>query len=216
MIAVSHRELHHSQGHDHGGPAERAPRRSGAWTRARVLGGKCLGKIVDFDRARPSNGGTHAQCEERCAGQDECVRPHAFSPSRIYLGTSPRPSYRNSPSGISVPCCLRANPRPLRCLIFRGSIPPHPIAVYASLPLSPVATQHSLPSGRYPLLGPDSHRLDRTSLRLAHVAVGTCVSSRAPRTEPYERLSRIRLPPRVQTASNCRMRSSACVMRASR
>src|ERR1700730_4137089 len=37
-----------------------------------------------------------------------------------------------------------------------------------SQPLSPVTTQHSLPSGRYPLLGPDFHRLDRTSLRLAH------------------------------------------------
>src|SRR5207248_3954164 len=45
---------------------------------------------------------------------------------------------------------------------------PHAIAVYASQPPSPMATQHSLPSGRYPLLGPDSHRLDRTSLRLAH------------------------------------------------
>src|SRR6516225_1939452 len=45
---------------------------------------------------------------------------------------------------------------------------PHAIAVYASRPLSPVATQHSLPSGRYPLLGPDFHRLDRTRLRLAH------------------------------------------------
>src|SRR5215472_10736312 len=45
---------------------------------------------------------------------------------------------------------------------------PLAIAVYASRPLSPVATQHSLPSGRYPLLGPDFHRLDRTSLRLAH------------------------------------------------
>src|SRR6266567_413578 len=44
---------------------------------------------------------------------------------------------------------------------------PHTIAVYASSPLSPAATQHSLPSGRYPLLGPDFHRLDRTSLRLA-------------------------------------------------
>src|SRR6266542_2009752 len=32
---------------------------------------------------------------------------------------------------------------------------------------------------------------------LAAVAVGTRVSSRAPRTEPYVRLSRIRLPPRV-------------------
>src|SRR5262245_50113715 len=38
---------------------------------------------------------------------------------------------------------------------------PHAIAVYG--PLSPVATQHSLPSGRYSLLGPDFHRLDRTS-----------------------------------------------------
>src|ERR1700737_407670 len=40
---------------------------------------------------------------------------------------------------------------------------PHAIAVYASHPLSPVATQHSLPSGRYSLLGPDFHRQDRTS-----------------------------------------------------
>src|ERR1700747_1125975 len=45
---------------------------------------------------------------------------------------------------------------------------PHAIAVYASRPLSPVAAPHSLPSGRYSLLGPDFHRLDRTSLRLAH------------------------------------------------
>src|SRR5262245_38341515 len=40
---------------------------------------------------------------------------------------------------------------------------PHAIAVYASQPLSPAATQHSLPSGRYSLLGPDFHRLDRAS-----------------------------------------------------
>jgi hypothetical protein len=37
------------------------------------------------------------------------------------------------------------------------------MAVYASRPLSPVATQHSLPSGRYSLPGPDFHRLDRAS-----------------------------------------------------
>src|ERR1700680_1942419 len=46
---------------------------------------------------------------------------------------------------------------------------PHAIAVYASQPLSPVATQHSLPSGRYSLLGPDFHRLDRASFVLAHL-----------------------------------------------
>jgi hypothetical protein len=40
---------------------------------------------------------------------------------------------------------------------------PHAIAVYASQLLSPAATQHSLPSGRYSLLVPDLHRLDRTS-----------------------------------------------------
>src|SRR6202022_4072230 len=40
---------------------------------------------------------------------------------------------------------------------------PHAIAVYASQPLSPAVTQHSLPSGRYCLLGPDFHRQDRTS-----------------------------------------------------
>jgi transposase len=41
---------------------------------------------------------------------------------------------------------------------------PCAIAVYASRPPSPVTTQHSLPSGRCPLLGPVFHRLDRTSL----------------------------------------------------
>src|SRR3954470_19038220 len=56
---------------------------------------------------------------------------------------------------------------------------PHAIAVYASQPPSPVLTQHSLPSGRYSLLGPDLHRLDRTSLRLA-VAVGTLIAERPP------------------------------------
>src|SRR5258706_4603861 len=40
---------------------------------------------------------------------------------------------------------------------------PRAIALYASRPLSPGATQHALPSGRYPLLGPVFHRLDRTS-----------------------------------------------------
>src|SRR3954454_13398657 len=40
---------------------------------------------------------------------------------------------------------------------------PHAIAVYASRSLSPGVTQHSLPSGRYSLLGPDFHRQDRTS-----------------------------------------------------
>src|SRR5439155_24155736 len=63
-------------------------------------------------------------------------------------------------------CCLRANQRlsaPAMSDLSWLNPTPHAIAVYASQPLSPVATQHSLPSGRYSLLGPDFHRLDRTS-----------------------------------------------------
>ena len=41
---------------------------------------------------------------------------------------------------------------------------PHTIVVYASQWSSPSTTQHSLPSGRYPLLGPDFHRLEHASL----------------------------------------------------
>ena len=40
---------------------------------------------------------------------------------------------------------------------------PHTITVYASPWSSPPTTQHSLPGGRYPLPGPDLHRLDRAS-----------------------------------------------------
>src|SRR4051812_25308279 len=57
---------------------------------------------------------------------------------------------------------------------------PHAIAVYASQPLSPVATQHSLPSGRYSLLGPDFHRLDRTSFAWrTHSITSSAIASSA-------------------------------------
>jgi hypothetical protein len=45
--------------------------------------------------------------------------------------------------------------------------PPRTIAVYASPPPSPTDTQHSLPGRRYPLPGPDFHRLELASF-LAH------------------------------------------------
>src|SRR5262249_6612859 len=54
----------------------------------------------------------------------------------------------------------------------------------------------------------------RLSQQHSCVAVGTCVSSHAPRTEPYVRLSRIRLPPRVCDGESGRIRSSAFVTRA--
>src|SRR3954469_2705905 len=51
-------------------------------------------------------------------------------------------------------------------------------------------------------------------LCLAHVAVGTGSSWHAPRPDPYVRLSRIRLLPRVCDGTSCRIRSSACDTRA--
>jgi len=47
--------------------------------------------------------------------------------------------------------------------LSRLNVPLRMIAVYASPRSSPSATQHSLPGGRYPLPGPDFHRLDRAS-----------------------------------------------------
>src|SRR5208283_3634093 len=48
-------------------------------------------------------------------------------------------------------------------VLSRLNSPPHTIAVYASSRTSPTATQHSLPSRRYPLLGRDLHPLDHIS-----------------------------------------------------
>src|SRR6478752_3700221 len=46
---------------------------------------------------------------------------------------------------------------------------PHAIAVYASQPLSPVATQHSLPSGRYSLTWAGLPPAGSHQLCLAHL-----------------------------------------------
>src|SRR3984893_7977705 len=62
-------------------------------------------------------------------------------------------------------CCMAISASPFATIAATGT----PSTSLILSPLSPVATQHSLPSGRYSLLGPDLHRLDRTSLRLAHL-----------------------------------------------
>src|SRR3974390_478752 len=75
---------------------------------------------------------------------------------------------------------------------------PHATAVYASC--SALLPPHATLASRRPataLPGLDFHQLIAPALAGAFVAVGTCVSPHAPRTEPYVRLSRIRLPPRV-------------------
>src|SRR5689334_11594015 len=52
----------------------------------------------------------------------------------------------------------------LRNLVsFEAQYSPRRLAVYASRPPSPTTPQHALPGGRYPLPGPDFHRLDRAS-----------------------------------------------------
>src|SRR5262249_44371811 len=94
---------------------------------------------------------------------------------------------------------------------------PHAIAAYASRPLSPVATQHSLPSGRYPLLGPDFHRLDRTSLRLAHsldhlVGVGSDRDSSS--LIPCRSSSKM-VAPHLSKARPCGVGSMPCRLRSS-
>src|SRR5262249_61986663 len=93
-------------------------------------------------------------------------------------------------------------------------------ATYASRIVLPLSLQGSLPAGWLSLYREgvepsgslqkvSDHPSSFSGLSLAQgkfhveppsrftVAVGTCVSSRAPRTEPYVRLSRIRLPPWV-------------------
>ena len=52
---------------------------------------------------------------------------------------------------------------PGRATAPRITTPPHTIVVYASPRSSPSTPQHSLQGGRYPLPGPDLHRLDRAS-----------------------------------------------------
>ena len=83
-------------------------------------------------------------------------------------------------------------------LLSRLNRPPRTIAVYASPWSSPPTTQHSLPGGRYPLPGPDIHRLDLASF-LAHSCLslkfGYGVESRHSRAPAHgRRLAHSALP----------------------
>ena len=61
------------------------------------------------------------------------------------------------------PSALSTASASARLCLSRLNSPPRTIAVYASRRSSPSAPQHSLPSARYGLLGPDLHRLDTAS-----------------------------------------------------
>src|SRR6187549_2429435 len=81
---------------------------------------------------------------------------------------------------------------------------PHAIAVYASQPLSPVVTQHSLPSGRYSLLGPDFHRQDRTSFAWRTHSITSSARARSDGgTSISSALAAVRLIARVSLVENC-------------
>jgi len=71
---------------------------------------------------------------------------------------------------------------------------PQMITAYASPWSSPSPTQHSLPSGRYPLPGPDFHRLD-----LASFAWRTATPSRWRTCTPYS------LPVSRRTQIKCKL-----------
>lgn len=62
-----------------------------------------------------------------------------------------------------LPSALSTASASTRLGLSRLNIPPHTIAVSASRWLSPPIPQHSLPSARYGLLGPDFHRLECAS-----------------------------------------------------
>src|SRR5689334_24120565 len=83
------------------------------------------------------------------------VRDVAFDPSRA---TGPR---------ITAPHMLPSTDTnasaPASSFISWLNPTPHTIAVHASPWSSPSTPQHSLPGGRYPLPGPDFHRLDHAS-----------------------------------------------------
>src|SRR3954464_2696670 len=89
---------------------------------------------------------------------------------------------------------------------------PHAIAVYASQPLSPVATQHSLPSGRYSLLGPDFHRLDRTSFAWrTHSITSSAPASRVAGTSRPRVLAVLRFMANSNFVGCCTGRSAGLV-----
>src|SRR5438309_6246429 len=77
---------------------------------------------------------------------------------------------------------------------------PHAIAVYASQPLSPVATQHSLPSRTLPFTWAGLSPAGSHQLCLAHAMEHLCPPTSDPHTAPPLRQFRIRCRPLLQNS----------------
>jgi hypothetical protein len=125
---------------------------------------------VESDFSCPCIGGYGSSPSHRGPAQPLAARPGLRSPrfrrvpfvrDRITdLGRAPAPRMAAS---YVLPSTLRTVSASAAISLSRLNNPPHTIAVYASPWSSPSTSQHSLPGGRYPLPGPDFHRLDRAS-----------------------------------------------------
>src|SRR6266478_8185717 len=87
--------------------------------------------------------------------RDPFIRDVASDPGRATVPCVPAPHM--------LPSAVATASAPATSRISWLNPTPHMITVYASPWSSPSPTQHSLPGGRYPLPGPDFHRLDRAS-----------------------------------------------------
>src|SRR5271165_70744 len=130
--------------------------------------------MTGSDFSRPFIGGYGSSPSRRGPAPPQAARPTVRSPRfrrgpfvREGVSDLGRASAPRMTAPHMLPSTLRTASASATCSLSRLNCPPRTIAVYASPRSSPSTTQHSLPGGRYPLPGPDLHRLDRASL-LAH------------------------------------------------
>ena len=98
---------------------------------------------------------------------------------------------------------------------FEAQYSPRRLAVYASRPSSPMIPQHSLPGGRYPLPGPDFHRLDRASFAwrtqtASEAGAGFAVGISDRSSKPMAAAKRLCLPDPQSCGTLARRSAIAC------
>jgi hypothetical protein len=145
-------------------------RSTGSATGRPVLFASFLATTAGSDFSCPFIGGYGSSPSRRGPVQPAAARPDLRSPRFQHapfvrdgvsdLGRAPAPSHSGA-GRVAFDVTYRLGL--CGCSLSRLNVPPHIIAVYASPWSSPSTTQHSLPGGRYPLPGPDLHRLDRAS-----------------------------------------------------
>src|SRR5271167_1350672 len=126
--------------------------------------------MTGSDFSRPFIGGYGSSPSRRGPAPPQAARPTVRSPRfrrvpfvREGVSDLGRASAPRMTAPHMLPSTLRTASASAICSLSRLNCPPRTIAVYASPRSSPSTTQHSLPGGRYPLPGPDFHRLERAS-----------------------------------------------------